>query len=107
MLEAKNHEAILEDTLRGQVKPDIITEIILSNHFNKKTGIVEPKENVYFSLTIGFDVNLLQYKKGDVLSNDSIILANEVKNDYDSNFQFQLTKNNGFLILAGENMLCT
>lgn len=34
LLDASNHEAILEDTFRGAVKPDIITELIMSNHFN-------------------------------------------------------------------------
>ena len=41
------------------------------------------------------------------MSNDSIVLANELKNDYIDKIQFQLTKSNGFLILAGDNMLCT
>ena len=58
-LEAKTDDMVVDRLLSGQVKPDILRQLICSNFFNQKIGIVEPKTNMHFRLTTGVNNNLL------------------------------------------------
>ena len=52
-------EKLIDEVLTGQVKPDILREIIASNKYNVRKGIVEPIKGKEFRITVGNDNNLL------------------------------------------------
>ena len=54
---------IVDQLLNGHIKPDILRVLIASNKYNIKKDIVEPKDGVFFKLTVGYENNLLQYSK--------------------------------------------
>lgn len=58
-------------------------------------------------MVIGMDSNIFQYNEAKDLSDSTITVSKEQKKNYIDKVQFQLTKNNGFLIKLGDNILCT
>lgn len=99
-------DPFVHDLLQGQVKPNALVDIICSNYYNKKTNKVEPKEKQQFRLVIGPDNHLLQYKS-DSGSKHPISIASNLEKGHVDIFKLCLTKKNGFIVQAGNQMLCT
>lgn len=59
------HQDLVNNLLNGQVKPDILRELIDSNFFNVKTGIVEPKKDKFYRMVISEEMATLQYLKSN------------------------------------------
>ena len=55
----------VNDILRGQVKPDILREIICSNMYDKRIKAIVPRKDKYFSISVGAEFNFLQYNPND------------------------------------------
>lgn len=51
--------SIVDNLLCGCVKPDILRELIQSNHYNPVTKTVKPKKDKFFRLAVGADSKLL------------------------------------------------
>ena len=72
--------------MRGQVKPDILREIICSNMYDPKKNAIVPRSSKYFSISVGAEFSFLQYNPKDSNSKDSLILSKELVKGYDNKF---------------------
>ena len=93
----QNDAMLINHLLRGQVKPDILFQLIRSNHYDQKAKMVVPKPDKFFNMSVGAECNLLQYTNSK-FNGSQIEICKNLKDKYLDKFQFQLTKKNGFAI---------
>lgn len=119
VLEAEKGKKFLFGFLEGQVKPHKLVEIICSNSYNKNTKQMVPEPKKFFSLVIGQDLYLsytenakgsealclVDQKQGPNTPKGGSKNKKKAKKKEFDKFQFILTKQHGFLIKAGPNII--